>query len=110
MGLRTPQGDQSCVSSRVSGLQEASLLLQLLFRLWELLATWARGSERMRYLWEGGGPWRHARPRRPGWTPAWVCGARPRGEGQVSTPAWGRGTYTISLGSSRVSGGGLMST
>lgn len=52
-GLWTPQGDQSCVSSRVSGLQEASLLLQLLFRLWELLATWARGSERMRYLWEG---------------------------------------------------------
>lgn len=53
MGLRTPQGDQSCVSSRVSGLQEASLLLQLLFLLWELLATWAKGSERMRYLWEG---------------------------------------------------------
>lgn len=45
---------QSCVSSRVSGLQEASLLLQLLLRLWELLATWARGSQRMRYLqWAG---------------------------------------------------------
>lgn len=29
------------------------MLLQLLFRLWELLATWAKGSERMRYLWEG---------------------------------------------------------
>lgn len=41
---------QSCVSSRVSGLQDESLLLQLLFRLWELLPTWARGSERMRYL------------------------------------------------------------
>lgn len=41
---------QSCVSSRVSGLQDESLLLQLLLRLWELLATWARGSERMRYL------------------------------------------------------------
>lgn len=47
---RAPHGTQNCVSSRVSGLQEASLLLQLLFRLWELLATWARGSERIRYL------------------------------------------------------------
>ena len=45
----------SCVSPRVSGLQEDSLLLQLLLRLWELLATWARGSQRMRYLRAGRG-------------------------------------------------------
>lgn len=31
-------------------MQEASLWLQLLLRLSALLATWARGSERMRYL------------------------------------------------------------
>lgn len=41
---------QSWVSSRVSGLQEPSLLLQLLLRLWPSLATWASGSERIRYL------------------------------------------------------------
>lgn len=40
----------SWVSSRVSGLQGPSLLLQLLLRLWPSLATWASGSERIRYL------------------------------------------------------------
>lgn len=56
----------SCVSSRVSGLQEASLWLQLLSRLWELLATWARGSERMRYLRAGEGPGCRCCPARGG--------------------------------------------
>lgn len=37
-------------------MQDDSLLLQLLLRLWLLLATWARGSERMRYLWWWEGP------------------------------------------------------
>lgn len=43
---------QSCVSSLVSGLQESSLLLQLLFRLCVSLDTCARGSERIKYLAE----------------------------------------------------------
>lgn len=77
-------GAQSCVSSRVSGLQEASLLPS------ELPATRARGSERMRYLRGRGEPWVPAPP--------------PPGALR------GRGTYTMSLGSSRVSGGGLMRT
>lgn len=95
---------QSCVSSRVLGLQEASLLLQLFWRLWALLGTWARGSQRMRYLRVGRGSWVSMPPPHKAasvWAgcPGWRC---PHGSGT--------GTYTMSLGSSLVSGGGLMRT
>lgn len=104
---------QSCVSSRVSGLQEASLLLQLLLRLWELLATWARGSERMRYLWAGEGRECRCCPGRGGQharTPSMRHGALTREMTQAVSALCGDSTYTMSLGSSLVSGGGLMRT
>lgn len=42
---------------------------------------------------------------------AWEAGLDAHAsDGQVSTLVRGPGTYTMSLGSSRVSGGGLMST
>lgn len=55
-GMRGSPAAHSWVSSRVSGLPEPSLLLQLLLRLWPSLATWASGSERIRYL-QGTGIW-----------------------------------------------------
>lgn len=95
-----PGLSQSCVSSRVSGLQEASLWLQLLLRLSALLATWARGSERMRYLWgEHESPERCPPPK-----------GRALSAGTRHLLARGQGTHTMSLGSSLVSGGGLMRT
>lgn len=62
----------------------------MLFGLWVLLATWAKGSQRMRYLWE----------RR-------ILGAT--SSRKAPKLAWDK-TYTMSLGSSLVSGGGLMRT
>lgn len=49
-GTRGGGAAHNWVSSRVSGLQGPSLLLQLLLRLWPSLDTWASGSERIRYL------------------------------------------------------------
>lgn len=90
---------QSWVSSRVSGLQGPSLLLQLLLRLCPSLATCASGSERIRYLRGRNQARCRAAPQPRAWRPQFGVGL-----GSVG------GTYTMSLSSSRVSGGGLIRT
>lgn len=90
---------QSWVSSRVSGLQGPSLLLQLLLRLCPSLATCASGSERIRYLRGRNRARCRAAPQPRAWRPQFGVGLGSVGD-----------TYTMSLSSSRVSGGGLIRT